>query len=243
MELTAIILTLNEANHLPHCIASLHTLDQIVVFDSFSTDNTIEIAKANGATVYQNRFENYAQQRNAALASVNSDWILFIDADERLTPALSAELRQVTTHAENGWEIPRHNYIFGRLTHGAGWWPDHQLRFFRQGKAHYQRAVHEIATVEGEIGRLQHPLIHYNYDTPAQFHAKQRRYVAYDAQLLREEGVVPRPHTPYTQAIRHFWWRFVTLQGYRVGLHGAYLSGLMAFYEWKKVTSQRNGIF
>lgn len=234
MELTAIILTLNEAKHLPHCLASLHTMDRIVVFDSYSTDTTVEIAKTGGATVLQNRFENYAQQRNAALAAIRSDWILFIDADERLTPSLSAELRQVTTRPENGWEIPRHNYLFGRLTHGAGWWPDYQLRFFRQGKARYERAVHEIAIVEGAIGRLQHPLIHYNYDTPAQFHAKQRQYLLYDAQLLREKGVVPRPHTAYTQAARHFWWRFITLKGYRVGVHGAYLSGLMAFYEWKK---------
>jgi hypothetical protein len=81
---------------------------------------------------------------------------------------------------------------------------------------------------------LQNPLIHYNYDTPAQFHAKQRRYTSYDAGILNEQGVRPKIFTPYSQAVRHFWWRLVTLAGYRDGLHGLRLSAYLAYYEWLK---------
>jgi hypothetical protein len=145
---------------------------------------------------------------------------------------LATEVREVIVQRyERGWYVPRHNYIFGKLTLGAGWWPDYQLRLFRHGKVQYERPVHEIAVVEGELGYLQTPLIHHNYRDVAQFHAKQRKYTEYDAGILRRRGIVPKTYTPLTQSLRHFWWRFVTLQGYRVGFHGLRLSLYMAYYE------------
>jgi hypothetical protein len=130
--------------------------------------------------------------------------------------------------------VPRHNYIFGRLTRGAGWYPDYQLRLFRHGKVRYERPVHEVAQVDGEIGYLENPLLHHNYRDIAHFHDTQRKYVRFDIGLLREQGVRPRPYTPYLQPFRHFWWRFVSLKGYRDGLHGLRLSLLMAYYEHVK---------
>lgn len=235
-EITAVILTLNEAKHIVACIESLRWADRIVVFDSFSTDDTAVLAEQAGATVYQSRFENYAQQRNAALAAVGqTDWVFFVDADERGTAVLAAEIREVvSTRTEQGWFVPRHNYIFGKLTLGAGWFPDYQLRLFRHGRVHYERPVHEIAIVDGDIGHLQNPLIHHNYDTREQFHAKQKKYTAYDASILRQQGVQPKFYTPFTQPLRHFWWRFVTLRGYQDGAHGLRLSLYMAYYEWQK---------
>ena len=91
-----------------------------------------------------------------------------------------------------------------------------------------------VGGVDGDTGRLQNPLIHYNYDSPDQFHAKQRKYNGYDAGILKEQGVRPKFYTPYNQAVRHFWWRFVTLAGYRDGLHGLRLSAYLAYYEWLK---------
>lgn len=233
--LTAIILTLNEAAHIQACIESLRWADQIVVFDSFSQDETVPLAQAAGAQVQQSPFANYAQQRNAALAAVQSDWVFFVDADERGTPALGAEIRQViAARPEMGWYVPRYNYIFGRLTKATGWFPDYQLRLFKHGRVHYERPVHEVAVVDGEIGYLQQPLIHYNYRDVAQFHAKQRAYSTYEATILHEQGVRPRPHNFLLQPLRHFWWRFVTLHGYKDGLHGLRLSLYMAYYEWVK---------
>ncbi|MBK8028871.1 MAG: glycosyltransferase [Chloroflexi bacterium] len=96
MRLAAIILTYNEAEHVTACIASVRFADMVIVFDSFSTDQTIQLAQAAGATVIQNRFEDYARQRNAALQAVaaTADWVLFVDADERVTPELAQEVRE-----------------------------------------------------------------------------------------------------------------------------------------------------
>ncbi|MFW5940249.1 MAG: glycosyltransferase family 2 protein [Chloroflexota bacterium] len=234
-KLTAIILTLNEADHIGECVASLSWADRVLVFDSYSDDDTIERARAAGADVSQSRFQNYAQQRNAALDAVETDWVLFVDADERGTSELGREIRQVMAERpEAGWYVPRHNYIFGRLTLGAGWYPDYQLRLFRHGCVRYERPVHEVAVVDGQVGYLQSVLRHYNYRDEAHFHQKQRQYTEYDARILREQGIQPKFYTPLTQPLRHFWWRFVSLKGYRDGLHGLRLSLYMAYYEWLK---------
>jgi hypothetical protein len=236
-DLTAIILTRNESRHIAGCIESLAWADRVVVFDSVSEDDTVSLAEGAGARVIQRPFDNYANQRNAALDAVagSAEWVFFVDADERATPDLAAEIRQVIAERpENGWYVPRHNYIFGKLTLGAGWYPDYQLRLLRHGRARYTRPVHEIAEVEGEIGYLQHPLIHHNYRDPAQFHEKQRAYVRHDARILDEQGIRPRPHNYILQPLRQFRWRYVTLGGYRDGLHGLRLSLAMAYYEGAK---------
>ncbi|HSG18967.1 MAG TPA: glycosyltransferase family 2 protein [Anaerolineae bacterium] len=241
------ILTYNEAQHIVDCVDSLGWADQIVVFDSYSEDGTVDLARQAGAVIGQATFENYAQQRNAALEFVGSggrsvgdevlgvDWVLFVDADERGTPELGREIRQVIEQRpEAAWFVPRHNYIFGRLTTGAGWYPDYQLRLLQLGRAVYERPVHEVAVVDGDIGHLRNTLVHYNYDNPAHFHAKQQRYTAYDASLLKQQGVRPKAYTPYTQGLRQFWWRFGSLKGYRDGRHGLRLSAYLAYYEWLK---------
>jgi glycosyltransferase involved in cell wall biosynthesis len=234
-ELTAVILTLNEASHITDCIQSLSWADRVLVFDSYSQDDTAVLAQTAGAELRQSKFENYAQQRNAALASLQTDWVFFVDADERGTPELGAEIRQVIAkRPEQGWYVPRHNYIFGQLTHGAGWFPDHQLRLFKHGCVHYERPVHEIAVVEGEIGYLQQPLTHYNYRDVAHFQAKQRAYTSYDARILYDQGIKPKPHNYILQPLRQFYWRYVTLGGYKDGRHGLRLSLYMAYYEWVK---------
>ncbi len=234
-QVTAVILTLNEAAHIQPCIESLRWTDQVVVFDSFSQDETVALAHAAGAAVCQNGFQNYAQQRNAALDAIQTDWVFFVDADERGTPELAAEIRRVVAERpEMGWYVPRHNYLFGKLTLGAGWYPDYQLRLFRHGRVRYERPVHELAVVDGAIGHLEAPLVHYNYRDLAHFHAKQRAYTDYDASILQQAGVHPRPQNFVLQPWRQFWWRFVTLHGYRDGRHGLRLSLYMAYYEWVK---------
>lgn len=235
--LTAIILTYNEAKHITACIESLLFADHILVFDSFSTDGTVELARKAGAEVIQHVFENYARQRNAALDAVKNraDWVLFIDADERVSPELAAEIRSAMGMLDYaGWRVPRHNYIFGKLTLGAGWYPDYQTRLLRVGAARYERDVHEIVVLDGAEGTLTQPLIHYNYQNAAQFHRKQRAYSDYDAQILFQKGIRPKMRNFVLQPARQFWWRFVTLKGYQDSLHGLHLSLLMAWYELRK---------
>ena len=121
INIAAVILTLNEEKHIRDCTESVRWADRVVVFDTFSTDKTISLARAAGAEVVEHEFKDYAQIRNAALEIVQSPWIFFIDADERATPELAAEIRRVTAERpENGWWVPRHNYIFVLITLGAG---------------------------------------------------------------------------------------------------------------------------
>jgi (heptosyl)LPS beta-1,4-glucosyltransferase len=231
--LLAIILTLNEERHVGACIDSLAWAEQVLVFDSFSTDETVAVARQRGALVIQHRFENYAQQRNAALAAAPpARWVFFVDADERATPELAAEIGQLiqAEPAMAGYYVPRHNYLFGRLTLGAGYYPDYQMRLLRAGRARYERPVEEIAILDGSAGHLQNVLIHYNYDTLAQFHAKQRQRAALEVEALRRQGVHPKAYHLLSRPVRHFWWRFISLGGYRDGLHGLRLCALLSYY-------------
>lgn len=236
MHLTAIILTKNEERHVVPCVESLAWADEVIVFDCYSEDRTTELAAGAGARVIQHPFSNFAQQRNAALDAIERDvasraWIFFVDADERATPELGQEIRQVSEREEvNGWWVPRHNYVFGRLTRGAGYFPDYQLRLVRAGCGRYERPASEILVLQGADGYLTQPLIHYNYETVAQFHAKQRAREPFEATTLHRQGVRLRPHTFLLQPIRHFWWRYVTLEGYQDGWHGLRLCALLAYY-------------
>jgi glycosyltransferase involved in cell wall biosynthesis len=236
MNVTAIVPALNEEDNILDCLDSLAWAERRVVFDCYSSDRTVERAQDAGAEVLQHPFENFAQFHNAAMEQVDADWILFVDADERATLELAAEIRSTVAEERDEvlWWIPRHNYIFGRLTKGAGWYPDYQARLLRRGNVRWERPVHEIAVADGPEGYLQNPLIHYNYDDVADFRARQERYNQYDAQILFDEGVRPHTYTPYTQFLRQFWWRFVTLGGVQEGIHGLRLSLLMATYEMKK---------
>jgi hypothetical protein len=208
----------------------------------------MEIARAAGARVVQRVFDNYAGQRNAALKATEAEWVLFVDADERVPPTLAEEISRVThperggasgslrAQSRDGWWIPRHNYLFGKLTLHAGWFPDYQLRLLRRAAARYDpaRPVHELVQLTGEAGRLTSPLIHLNYETVAEFIRKQTYYACYDAERLAIEGVRAQRHHLLTMPLRQFWWRFITLRGWRDGLHGFRLSALMGRFEFEK---------
>jgi (heptosyl)LPS beta-1,4-glucosyltransferase len=230
--LTVVILTKNEEHNIADCIESVRWAE-VVVFDSLSQDRTVEIAQELGAKVIQRPFRDYADQRNAALEAVESQWVFFVDADERGTPELAAEVRQVIEdETKAGWWVPRHNYIFGRLTRHAGWFPDYQLRLLKRECARYDptREVHEVVILNGQAGYLKNVLIHYNYDTLSQFLERQNRYTDYEARILYEQGIRPRLRNFILQPLREFRRRYISLQGWKDGFHGLLLSGLMAYY-------------
>lgn len=234
LSLTAVILTKNEARQISACIASLQEwVEAVVVWDSGSEDATQHLAQKAGAHVVVRPFDDYAQQRQAALNSIRSEWILFIDADERATPALAQEIiRAVMNTQYAGYWIPRRNFIVGHEMQGGGFRPDYQLRLLRSSAARYDlgRKVHEIVALNGPQGHLQAALLHYNYDDWSQFQRKQRSYARYEATILAERGVRPRLHHFILQPIRELRRRFVTLQGWRDGVHGLRVTLLLAWY-------------
>jgi hypothetical protein len=232
-QLTIVILTKNEEHNIAACIESVRWADKVVTFDSFSEDRTAEIALELGAKVIQHPFRNYADQRDAALEAVESQWVFFVDADERATPELAAEVRQaIEDETKVGWWVPRHNYIFGRLTRHAGWFPDYQLRLLKRGHARYDpaREVHEVVVLDGQGGYLKNVLIHYNYDNLSQFLERQGRYIDYEARILYDQGIRPQWRNFILQPLREFRRRYVSLQGWKDGFHGLLLCGLMAYY-------------
>lgn len=211
-----------------------------MLVDAASGDRTEQVARGAGARVEVRPFAGFPGQRNLALDLARGDWVLFVDADERVSPALAAEVRAATARSDvAGYWIPRRNRILGHWMRGAGWWPDHQLRLLRRGRARYDegRLVHEVATVDGPTARLSEPLLHLNYASLPEFWRKQRRYA-----ILAARGRVanpPRARALLSFPLRELWRRFVTLRGYRDGLLGLILSLLLAYFEWQTVRQAR----
>jgi glycosyltransferase involved in cell wall biosynthesis len=165
--ISVIIPTLNEERDLPDCLASVAWSDDVHVFDSFSSDATIEIAKAAGARVEQRQFDNYASHRNAALAlsTLRHEWVLFLDADERMTEALRREMLDAVRGAEpdvGAFRLRRRDYFMGRWLEHAQISPFY-IRLFRRGAATYEREVNEVARVRGRIGDLQEHFDHFPF--------------------------------------------------------------------------------
>lgn len=237
---TAIVLTLDEAEHLPGCLATLGFADALVVVDSGSRDATPAIAAAGGARVVQHPFENYSRQRQFALSQAATRWVLFVDADERVPPALAGAVRAAVDAAARagasapaGYWLPRANHFWGRRLRGGGWWPDLQLRLLDRDRARYdpERAVHEVAQLDGPAGRLEAPLVHLNYASWSEFRAKQRAYADLDARRRTAEGWRFRARQYVGQPLRVFLDRFVRQQGWRDGALGLALAAHMAWYE------------
>jgi (heptosyl)LPS beta-1,4-glucosyltransferase len=234
-EVSVVVLTRNEEENIADCLDTVQWADELLVLDSGSDDGTVEIARSKGAGVRERRFDNYALQRNAALEMANCEWVFFVDADERATPELAQEVRlAVDRPGFDGWLVPRKNYIFGAWIRHAGWYPDFQLRLLRRAKARYdeRREVHELVELDGEAGYLESHLIHHNYSTVREFRRKQDRYTDYEARMLLESGQRAKPWNFLLQPLRQFWWRCVTLQGYKDGWRGLLLSVFMAYYEF-----------
>ncbi len=232
--ISTITLARDEEANIAACLESLAWADErIVLLDPRTRDRTAELARAAGATVFERPFANYADQHQAALALPSHDWVFSVDADERVTPELAAEVRQaVEQGGAVGWWVPRHNIIWGRQIRHTGWYPDYQLRLMRRDRARYdpERAVHELVILDGEAGHLAQALVHYNYRTVGEFLRKTGRYTALEAEILRQTGVRPRLRSLVGQPLREFWRRYVSLQGYRDGGHGLLLSLLMGYY-------------
>lgn len=236
LKLAAVVLTKNEELNLSDCLESLRWADEIIVFDALSTDRTTELAEQMGARVIRHPFQDFAAQRNSALATTEAEWVFFVDADERATSALAAEVRQVVAGREenepSGWWVPRDNYMIGHRMRGGGWYPDYQLRLLHRGKAIYDsaRPVHEIVLLDGRSDYLKNALVHLNYKSVAQFRQKMARYTELEARILHEQGTRVRPWTYLTMPVREFWRRFVKLRGYRDHVYGLLFCGLMAWY-------------
>jgi glycosyltransferase involved in cell wall biosynthesis len=187
---SAIIITLNEAAHIGACLDAVGFADERIVVDSGSTDGTPELARAHGARVIVRDWPGYAAQKNAAAGLASHDWILSVDADERVTPALATEIRDTLREpARAGYRMPRVTFHLGRWIRTTDWYPDFQLRLYDRRRGRWSpRLVHESVTVDGAPGQLRGELQHYAYRDIAHHLDTVNRYTTLAAQQMHGEG-------------------------------------------------------
>jgi glycosyltransferase involved in cell wall biosynthesis len=160
--LSAIIITKNEAANIVACLDSVAFCDEIVVVDGGSDDGTVALAEATGARVVKHDWQGFGPQKNAALSLATGDWVLSIDADERVSEALAREIQAAVAKGEaDGYELPRLSSFLGREMRHSGWYPDYVLRLFRRGRARFSDdLVHERVICDGPVARLSGMLHH-----------------------------------------------------------------------------------
>ena len=187
--ISVLILTRNEQNDLPACLSSVSWSDDIHVFDSHSTDNTADIAKAAGAHVHTRTFDDYATHRNAALATVpfKYPWVFLPDADERPTPELSREMQQIALAAPDqtsAFRVRRRDFLFDTWLKHAQISPFY-IRLVRPERVRYTRAINEVMEVDGPVAELSYPLDHYPFSKGiTRWVEKHNLYSSMEAELI-----------------------------------------------------------
>jgi len=238
MEITAAIITKNEEKNLPGALDALKWVDEMLVVDTGSTDKTIEVAKKAGARVVISRTKNnYSAWRNKALKEAGGDWILYVDADERVTPELKKEiLSLITVHPEKlrhgaggtlytTYAIPRKNIILGKRFRHSGQWPDYQKRLFlRKSLKSWEGDIHEQPVLKSAnrlIGKLKSPLLHLKHDNFHDMVAKTNIWSEIEARLMYEAGH-PKMNVPrfLTAMAREFWLRMIRQKAFLDGPKG-----------------------
>lgn len=179
-QLSVIIITLNEAANIGACLDSVSFADEVIVVDSGSTDGTVAAAVARGARVTVTAdWPGFGPQKGRALALATKDWVLSLDADERVSPALAEQIKQAMAQGANSaYSIPRLTQFCGQWIRHCGWTPDYVLRLFRRGSARFSNdLVHEQVLVDSvKPAHLAAPLLHFSYPTPGHYWRKLEQY-------------------------------------------------------------------
>ena len=224
MSTTVIIPTKNEVNNIEAVIASVSFADEILVVDSFSTDGTVEKAMNLGAKILQRTFDYHAAQKNWAIPQAKHDWILLVDADERVTPELKKEIISVLQQKEikeKAFWIKRINHFMGQRVHYSGWRNDAVIRLFDKKYSRYEDIfVHEEIICTGTTGKLKHKLSHNTYKNFDAYIQKMNRYATQQAKVYDlKTGKI----TPYHLVLKPFWGFFkhyIVQSGFRDGFVG-----------------------
>ena len=221
--LSVILITRNEEANLDDCLASLEGIaQQIVVVDTNSADRTLEIAQNYGAVVSQPAdWPGFGPQKNRALELATGEWVLSLDADERLTPALRSEILTAIHHSAHVdcFAIPRLSWYCGRFIRHSGWNPDYVDRLFKRGTAHFSDdLVHERLIPNGQVAKLENPMLHYSFMNYSQVLQKIDRYSTASAEQAFAKGKTSSP----LKALLHGAWSFIRTYFIRTGfLDGA----------------------
>ena len=235
-KLSVLIPTLNEEENISGCIDSVREIaDEILVMDNFSTDRTAEISRAAGAIVHQRKFDHFAANKNAGIDLLQNDWVLILDADERLTPLLRDEIRNAILKPQvEAYAILRDTFFCGRLV--RCWSGKKVVRLFRKGKARYgpERFVHEHLIIQGQTGILRNPMEHYTFRSHDQYLPKIQLYTRLAALEAFQRG----ERASWTALIfappLRFFKNYVLRAGFLDGIPGLLISWLSAYSMYLK---------
>ena len=237
-KLTVTVITRNESSNLEAALASIGWADEIVVVDAESTDDTAAIARRHTATVEVRPWPGFSAQKNHAAALASHDWILSLDADERVTPELAAEIRALLASEPpaRGYRVPRISQYLGRWIRGTDWYPDYQLRLYDRRAGEWNgRRVHESVRLKGEPGLLTHDLQHYPYRDISHHLATIDRYTTLAADQMHADG----RHVSLAAVALHpplaFLRNYVLRGGFRSGGVGFIVSVLNSYYVFLKL--------
>jgi glycosyltransferase involved in cell wall biosynthesis len=236
--LSVIVLTLNEERNIGDCLESVRWADEIILADSGSTDRTVEIARGYTERILTIAWTGYGAARNTAIAASTGDWILWLDADERVGPELAAEVRSIVNDAAcpyDGFLVARRAYFLGKWIKHSGWYPSRVLRLFRRGKGIFtETRVHERLELAGPAGRTQHDILHFTDPDLQHYLTKFNRYTTLAAGDLEAAGRRPAVADLLVRPPFLFFKMYVLRRGFLDGLHGLVLAVLSSAYVFVK---------
>jgi glycosyltransferase involved in cell wall biosynthesis len=234
---TVTIITRNESTHIAAALRSVAWADERVVVDAESTDDTLAIAQRLADRVVVRHWTGYAAQKNYAATLATHDWILSLDADERVTPALAGEVRAaVAAPAHRGYRVPRVTWHLGRWIRSTDWYPDWQLRLYDRRAGQWQeRRVHESVAVSGTVGRLRGEIQHYAYRDLSHHLATIDRYTTLAAQDLAEAGRRTGAAAIAGHTCAAFLRNYALKGGFRDGVPGLLISLMNTHYVFLKL--------
>jgi len=248
-KLSVLIITLNEEFHIKSLLEDLHFANEIIVVDSFSNDQTIDIVNSfKNVKLIQNEFVNFTAQRNFAIDQAKNSWILFMDADERLTPNLKSEIIETinSTDPVSAYLVYR-TFMFKNVKlHFSGWQTDKIFRLFNKNKCRYAKElfVHEKLNVEGEIGKLKNKIIHFSYSDYDNYKNKMRSYGIFKAREKHQKGFKYNALMLFFHPLYTFLYQFIIRLGFLDGTKGVIICYLNSYSiyarykELKKITSK-----
>ncbi len=235
-EISVLILAKNEGHNIRACLESVRWADEIVVVDTGSSDDTVEQAQIWGANVLQTEWQGFAGTKNWGVNHLTREWVLWLDADERVTPELAEEIRGTLSNPEkDGYEIPRKANFLGHWILHGGWYPGYVLRLVRRELAHFEESrVHEGLMRPPKVGRLRNPLLHFTDPTLEHYLAKFNRYTSLAAEDLHEKGRHFHLTDLLIRPVHLFLKMYFFKAGFLDGFAGFLLAQLSAFYVFTK---------
>jgi len=247
-KLSVVVLAKNEESRIATCLESVKWADEIIVVDDESTDKTVEVVRKFTDKILFKKMDIEGRHRNWAYAQAKNEWVLILDADEIVTPELKEEIANLLKGkpAEDGFTIPRRNYIADYWVRFGGWYPSAQLKLFRKDRFKYEEvAVHPRAFMEGACGHLKSDIIHYSYRSFDDFWTKLNKQTTWEAQKWFDQNKPMRLGRFLWRTYDRFMRTYFGRQGFRDGLVGfvvAFNAGLyqiISYLKYREIVMNR----